>query len=131
MNARPGPAAGDQATAGPADLGSLVDRVPVGWSAVTYRGRRWGLRRTDHAGGRTVAIQAEELGGNGWVSTNVLRLSCGPVLKPCEMPVEHVLHFLGAWTAQPDGSAQPDTTAVGPHVNAGAAARPTAPAADR
>ena len=80
------------------DLDALVERVPVGWSEATYRGRRWGVRRTDHAGGRTVAIQAEELGGSGWVSTNVLRLSSGPVLKPCEMPAADVPDFLRAWT---------------------------------
>lgn len=93
-----GPAAGD--------LRSLVERVPDGWTEVRYRGRRWGLRRTDHAGGRTVAIQAEELGGAGWVSTNVLYLSSGPVLKPCEMPVEQVLDFLHGWS-DPSGPDDP------------------------
>lgn len=79
------------------DLAALVDRIPPGWSEVGYHGRRWGLRRTDHVGGRTVAIQAEELGGTGWVSTNVLQLTDGPLLKPCEMPAEQVLAFLQGW----------------------------------
>lgn len=83
------------------DLDALVRRVPVGWSEVLYRGHRWGVRRTDHVGGRSVAIQAEELGGTGWVSTNVLRLSSGSVLKPCEMPADQVLEFLRGWTTSP------------------------------
>ncbi|WP_205849704.1 phosphotransferase enzyme family protein [Nakamurella flava] len=80
------------------DLDALVRRVPAGWSEVRYRGRRWGLRRTDQVGGRTVAIAAEELGGTGWVSTNVLHLTTGAVLKPCEMPAEQVLDFLRGWS---------------------------------
>lgn len=82
----------------PAELAALVERVPQGWTQVHFRGRRWGVRRTDHAGGRSVAIAAEELGGSGWVSTNVLHLSSGALLKPCEMPAEQVLEFLGGWT---------------------------------
>lgn len=92
------------------DLALLVRRVPTGWSEVRYRGRRWGLRRTDHVGGRTVAIQAEELGGTGWVSTNVLQLTTGPALRPCEMPAEQVLDFLREWSPlgqEPDPAAAP------------------------
>lgn len=97
---------------GAPDLEGLVRRVPAGWSEVAYRGRRWGLRRTDHVGGRTVAIQAEELGGTGWVSTNVLHLTNGPVLKPCEMPAEQVLEFLREWSP-PGRTPQPEVPLAG------------------
>lgn len=77
---------------------ALVERVPVGWTAVRFHGRRYGLRRTDRAGGRSVSIYAEELGGTDVVSTNVHRTSSGYLLRPCEMPAETVLEFLEGWT---------------------------------
>ncbi|SDS12159.1 hypothetical protein SAMN04488543_1118 [Friedmanniella luteola] len=79
------------------DLGALVDRVPEGWTAVTYRGRPYGLRRTSRADGRSVALYAEELGGLDVVSTNVYRTVAGDVLRPCEMPAATVLAFLAGW----------------------------------
>lgn len=112
----------------PEDLPALVDRVPEGWTAVTYRGRPWGLRRTSRARGRSVAIYAEELGGADVVSTNVYRTRTGDVLKPCEMPAATVLAFLDGWqparedqppgpsqpgVCQPRGSTPPGTTPAG------------------
>jgi hypothetical protein len=81
------------------ELAELVDRVPKGWTAVGYAGRRYGLSRTDRAGGQSVAIYAEELGGSDVVSANVYRPASGDVLRPCEMPAETVLDFLRSWTA--------------------------------
>ena len=89
---------------GTEDLGPLVDRVPEGWTAVTYRGRPYGLRRTSRADGRSVALYAEELGGTDVVSANVYRTATGEVLRPCEMPAEVVLDFLRG-AAPPDGPA--------------------------
>lgn len=76
------------------DLDALVARIPAGWSVRTHGGRRWGVTRSVHAGGRSQSVYAEELGGPDVVSTNVYRTSTGPVLKPCEMPAEKVLAFL-------------------------------------
>jgi len=84
-------------TSEPPDLATLVDRVPEGWTAVTYGGRSYGLRRTSRAGGRSIAIYAEELGGSDVVSANVYRTSAEDVLKPCEMPAPTVLAFLEGW----------------------------------
>jgi hypothetical protein len=78
-------------------LESLVDRVPEGWTAVSYAGRRYGLSRTTHAGGRSVSVFAEELDGSDVVSANVFRLSGGAELRPCEMPAAKVLDFLEGW----------------------------------
>lgn len=80
------------------ELAELVDRVPEGWTAVGYAGRRYGLSRTDRASGQSVAIYAEELGGTDVVSANVYRPASGDVLRPCEMPAETVLAFLRGWT---------------------------------
>ena len=116
------------------DLPALVDRVPEGWTAVRYRGRPYGLRRTSRAQGRSVAIYAEELGGADVVSTNVYRTGSGDVLRPCEMPAATVLAFLDGWQpetghdpaagdapptgtqpgrCQPRGSTPPGTTSAG------------------
>lgn len=87
-----------------ADLGRLVDALPEGWSEVAYAGRRYGLTKTSHVGGRSLSVYAEELGGTDVVSANVYRTAAGDVLRPCEMPAETVLDFLR-------GAAPPDAPA--------------------
>ena len=80
-----------------AELGALIDRVPEGWTLVEYDGRRYGLTRTTRAGGRSVALYAEQLDGTQVVSANVYRTTAGQLLKPCEMPADVVLRFLRGW----------------------------------
>ena len=89
----------------PGDLAELLGRVPEGWTAVRYAGRPYGLSRTSRAGGRSVAVYAEELGGSDVVSTNVYRTSSGDLLRPCEMPAAKVLAFLCGWTRVDAGPA--------------------------
>ena len=79
------------------NLGALVDRVPEGWTRVLYQGRPYGLSRTTRAGGHSVSLFAEELGGTDVVSGNVQRTSSGDLLRPCEMPEPVVLAFLEGW----------------------------------
>lgn len=86
--------------ADPADLAALVARVPPGWTRVSYRGRAWGLSRTDHAGGRSVFVEADELGGPGRLSTNVWFTADEVLLRPCEVPAPDVLAFLAGWDAR-------------------------------
>lgn len=64
-----------------------------------YAGRRYGLSRTTRAGGRSISVYAEELGGPDVISTNVYRTTSGDLLRPCEMPAEKVLAFLRGWQA--------------------------------
>lgn len=80
-------------------VADLLARLPEGWTPVRYRGRRWGVSRTRHAGGRVEKLYAEELGGNGVVSANVYLPdgSDGEQLRPCEMPATDVLDFLRGW----------------------------------
>ncbi len=75
----------------PSDLAALFARIPQGWSVAQYRGRRYGVTRTVHAGGRAQKIYAEELAGRDVVSAN---LYGDAELRPCEMPTEKVLDFL-------------------------------------
>jgi peptide-methionine (S)-S-oxide reductase len=77
-------------------LRELVGRVPVGWSVAEWRGRRYAVTRVDRAGGRAISVYAEELAGTDVVSTNVYLVAAGGAeLRPCEMPAEKVLAFLG------------------------------------
>ena len=80
-----------------------VDRVPEGWSRVSYDGRAYGLTKTTRAGGRSISVLAEELGGSDLVSANVYRTAEGDVLKPCEMPEATVLAFLEGWVLDDPG----------------------------
>lgn len=86
-------------------LGELVDRVPEGWTPVTYRGRAYGLSRTSRAGGGAVALLAEELGGRDLVSANVYRTDGSDELRACEMPDAKVLDFLRGWQPAAVGGA--------------------------
>ena len=76
------------------DLATLLERVPVGWSEVTYAGRRYGLTRSEAAQGRAVTLYAEELGGRDVISANLYLTSSGPQLRACEMPDAKVVAFL-------------------------------------
>ena len=80
------------------DLGSLVDRLPEGWTPALFRGRRYAITKASHAEGRSLSISAVELGGSDLVSANVYRTAGGEVLRPCEMPAAKVLEFLREWT---------------------------------
>ena len=84
----------------PAELTALVDRVPEGWTTVGFHGRRYGLSRTNRAGGRSLGIYAEQLGGTDVVSANVYRTASGDLLRPCEMPAATVLEFLRGWSPE-------------------------------
>lgn len=83
-------------------VADLVARLPEGWSAVSYRGRRWGVSRTRHAGGRIERLYAEELGGTGVISANLYLPGASEQqgreqLRPCEMSAADVLDFLNGW----------------------------------
>lgn len=79
------------------DIAALVERVPQGWTLVEHDGRRYGLTRTDRAGGRGTTLYAEHLGGTDVISANVYRTAAGHLLKPCEMPAADVIAFLEGW----------------------------------
>ena len=80
------------------ELAELVDRVPEGWSSVVCDGRPYGLTKVSRAGGGSVTVYAEELGGSDVVSANVVRTGSGDLLRPCEMPAAKVLAFLQNWS---------------------------------
>ena len=76
------------------DLAALLDRLPDGWSRVTFDGRAYGVTTTRAVDGHAISVYAEELGGTDVVSANVYRTAEEDLLKPCEMPVARVIAFL-------------------------------------
>lgn len=71
------------------------DRLPTGGYGATAYGARWRITKTVMAGGRSQKLEAEELGGQRYVSFNLYRLQGGEaLLKPCEMSVETVVAFM-------------------------------------
>ena len=70
--------------------------LPVGTFHGMARGRRYVVTKTVFAGGKSVKLVAEELGGADYVSLNWYALATGGVLKPCEMPEEKVRRFVDA-----------------------------------
>ena len=68
---------------------------PEGGYGGTYEGRRYRITKTLMATGRSQKLEAEELGGNDYISFNLYRLADGSaLLKPCEMPEEKVVAFV-------------------------------------
>ncbi|GAB3656678.1 hypothetical protein GCM10027596_11180 [Nocardioides korecus] len=93
---------------GRADALELLSRFPAGWSRATYAGRAWGVSRTSSVDGRVHRVYAEALGGRaadgpGVVSANLYRVGTRTELRPCEMPAEVVLDFLGAAVPEQPG----------------------------
>lgn len=80
----------------PAELEELLSRVPDGWSRHRLAGGPWGVSRVEHAGGRSITLTADELGGPGFLSANIWHTSGGLVLRPCEVPASAVLELLRA-----------------------------------
>lgn len=91
----------------PRSLDDLIERVPEGWTLVSYDDRTYGLSRTTHANGRSISVLARELGGTDLVSANVYATSKGHHLRACEMPDQKVLDFLAGWQAQRESAAEP------------------------
>ena len=81
----------------PPEVLAAWDALPLGSFDASFQGRRYGVTRTERAGGRQAWLWAEELGGTDRISANLYRLRSGARLKPCEMPAEKVMAFvLGA-----------------------------------
>lgn len=83
-----------------ADFLRRFDALPVGGYGGTAFGKRWRVTKTIMANGRSQKLEAEELGGTGYISMNLYRLADGTaILKPCEMPEADVTDFLFALVA--------------------------------
>lgn len=74
---------------------SAFDALPFGGYGGTFNGKRYRLVKKQYGCARSQKMQAEELGGNDYISFNLYRLASGDcLLKPCEMPLEKVRDFV-------------------------------------
>ncbi|MFW6772929.1 hypothetical protein ACOACO_01500 [Nocardioides sp. CPCC 205120] len=122
-------------TPAPTPVADLVARLPRGASTVRYGGRPWAVSVTTYAGGRSLKLWAEELGGTAFVSANVYLGTSGETFRPCEMPAADVLAFLHGWEPAPEPASEPASeTAPEPARRSGDGPRgpvlPAVPAAD-
>ena len=76
------------------DLIQQIKTLPVGYSEVNYEGKRYGVSRTNFNEGKSIKVYAKELGGTHFISFNYYLTTKENLLKPCEIPVQEVVHFL-------------------------------------
>jgi hypothetical protein len=77
------------------DFLAAFDALPFGGYGGTYEGRRYRVVKSRFSTARSQKLEAEELGGNDYISLNLYRLATGEaLLKPCEMPAEKVRAFV-------------------------------------
>lgn len=72
----------------------ILITFPKGYSEAWYLGKRYGVYKTEFNNGNSIKLYAEELGGENFISLNFYITHDSTYLKPCEMPVDKVLHFL-------------------------------------
>jgi len=68
--------------------------LPNGANDVSYKHRRYLLRKETLLEGKLLKVYAEELGGNDVVSGNYYPTMKGGMLKPCEMSDVKVIDFV-------------------------------------
>ena len=81
------------------NLSEKIRSIPLGYSEVCYRGKKFGVSRNDFNDGKSIKVFAEELGGSDFISFNFYQIESGNQLKPCEMPKQKVLDFLNKFEA--------------------------------
>lgn len=75
-------------------LRPLIEQLPPGYCEVRLGRRRYSVTRRDFNQGKSLKVYAEELGETDFISFNYYITSREELLKPCEMPIQKVLHFL-------------------------------------
>lgn len=68
--------------------------LPLGTFRGTAHGRCYVVTKSAFAGGKSIKLVAEELGGTDYISLNWNDLAAGARLKPCEMPEAKVIAFV-------------------------------------
>jgi len=71
-----------------------LKQLPLGYSEVSYNGKKYGVVKTNFNNGKSIKLYADELGGNDFISLNYYMTLKDELLKPCEMSVQKVIHFL-------------------------------------
>lgn len=68
--------------------------IPLGTSRGRFDSKSYAISKVNYAGGKSIKLVAEELGGSDYISLNLYQPASGPLLKPCEMPAEKVTAFV-------------------------------------
>lgn len=76
------------------DLFHSIMAIPLGFSEIIYKSKKYAVTRSDFNKGRSLKVYANELGGTDFISFNYYLTSQNNLLKPCEMPEQKVLDFL-------------------------------------
>ncbi len=76
---------------------SQIEDIPMGYSLVMFKGKKYGVSRKDFNNGKSIKIFAEELGGKDFISFNCYFTKITQ-LKPCEMSENKVMDFLANFT---------------------------------
>ncbi len=77
-----------------------IRKLPPGYSKVRYGNKIYGVTRSDFNEGKSIKINAEELGETDVVSLNYYITASSEMLKPCELRKEKVIHFLRNYTLE-------------------------------
>ena len=76
------------------EVTEIIKQLPLGYSKLRYKGKLYGITRTDFNKGRSIKVFAEELGGNDYISLNFYSTQTSESIKPCEMKMDKIIHFL-------------------------------------
>jgi len=71
-----------------------IEDLPIGFSEVFYKNKRYGVTKTEFICGKSIKVFAEELGGTNFISLNYYVTRNKQTFLPCEMPKSKVIHFL-------------------------------------
>ena len=76
------------------ELKEKIQQLPLGYTKAIYQGKSYGVTRVDFNKGKSIKVYAEELGGNDFISLNYYSTKTADIVKPCEMQMEKIIHFL-------------------------------------
>jgi peptide-methionine (S)-S-oxide reductase len=71
-----------------------IQQLPIGYSKTMYEEKTYGITRKDFNKGRSIKVYAEELGGKNYISFNFYSTRTSESIKPCEMEIQKIIHFL-------------------------------------
>ncbi|PTX63960.1 hypothetical protein C8N46_101570 [Kordia periserrulae] len=71
-----------------------IQKLPNGYCEVRYNNAKYSVTKSVFNNEKSYKIYASELGGKNFISLNYYCTSQREILKPCEMPVTKVVHFL-------------------------------------
>jgi peptide-methionine (S)-S-oxide reductase len=80
------------------DLCRTIKNILPGYRQVHYQGSIYGLECQIYNNGKSGKVFARDLGGKEFISFNWYQTSKDFHLKPCEMPLEKIMHFLHHFT---------------------------------